>query len=260
LAPDHLDRYPTVEAYYADKRLLFRNASDASVWVVNGDDAAACELARGARGRHLHFSVQGRADAWFDRSSGELMLGATALVPRTLLGLLGDHNVENVLAAALAVGAAGVAPTALARGIESFRPPAHRLEVVRTMESVTWINDSKATNVAAAAVALRAMDRPYLLIAGGHPKGESFAPLAPLLGPWCRGVIAYGEAGPQLTSQLGATGLVAFVERFDDAVAQAALSAPAGGAVLLSPACASFDQFANFEERGDRFRALVEAL
>jgi len=260
LAPDHLDRYSSVEAYYADKRLLFRNASDASVWVVNGDDAAVCELARGARGRHLHFSVRRPADAWFDRASGDLMLGRTALVPRTSLQLLGDHNVENALAAALAVWTAGVDLAALAQGIESFRPPAHRLEAVRTVGSITWINDSKATNVAAAAVALRAMNGPFVLIAGGHPKGESFAPLATLLGPWCQGVIAYGEAAPQLASQLGPTGLVESVERFDDAVSRAALVVPQGGAVLLSPACASFDQFTNFEERGDRFRALVEAL
>ncbi len=259
LAPDHLDRYPTVEAYYGDKRLLFRNASDASVWVLNGDDPAVGALARGVRGRHLRFSVRGRADAWLDRSSDRLMLTDAVLAPRSSLQLLGDHNVENVLAAALAVTAAGVIPAALVNGIETFRPPAHRLETVRTVASVTWINDSKATNVAAAAVALRAMDRPYVLIAGGHPKGESLAPLVPLLGR-CVRVIAYGEAAAQLLTQLGSTGLVESVERFDDAVSRAATVAPRGGAVLLSPACASFDQFTNFEERGDRFRALVESL
>jgi UDP-N-acetylmuramoylalanine--D-glutamate ligase len=125
---------------------------------------------------------------------------------------------------------------------------------------VRWINDSKATNVAASAVALGAMEAPYLLLAGGHPKGESFAPLVPLLAPWCRGVVAYGEAAAPLAAAFLGAVPVEIVEGFDDAVARAAVVGPAGGTVLLSPACASYDQFANFEERGNRFRRLVEEL
>jgi UDP-N-acetylmuramoylalanine--D-glutamate ligase len=125
---------------------------------------------------------------------------------------------------------------------------------------VHWINDSKATNVSAAVGALRAMDVPYVLLAGGHPKGESFTPLVPLLVPWCRHVIAYGEAAAQLGAAFRGVVPVEIVSAFDDAVARAASVAPPDGAVLLSPACASYDQFVNFEERGNRFRRLVEAL
>src|SRR6266436_2576187 len=106
LAPDHLDRYPSVEAYYADKRLLFRNATDRSVWVLNGDDPAVQDLAHGVKGRRLAFSLRGKADAWYDAGRGELRLGEVALVRRHELKLLGDHNVANALAAALAAHAA----------------------------------------------------------------------------------------------------------------------------------------------------------
>jgi UDP-N-acetylmuramoylalanine--D-glutamate ligase len=134
------------------------------------------------------------------------------------------------------------------------------MEPIRTVRGTLWINDSKGTNVAATAVALAAMERPYVLIAGGHPKGEPFAPLAPLLMPHCRRMIAYGEAGPALAAALGDTVPIDVVTAFDEAVTRAAETAPPDGAVLLSPACASFDQFRNFEERGDRFRRLVEDL
>jgi UDP-N-acetylmuramoylalanine--D-glutamate ligase len=160
----------------------------------------------------------------------------------------------------LAVSATGLEAVALVQGLRSFRPPAHRLEPVRCVGGVQWINDSKATNVSAAVVALRAMDGPYVLLAGGHPKGESFAPLAPLLAPWCRHVIAYGEAAAQLGAAFQGVVPVEIISAFDDAVVRAASVAPVDGAVLLSPACASYDQFVNFEERGNRFRQLVEAL
>ena len=257
LAPDHLDRYPSVDAYYADKRLLFRNASVASVWVLNGDDEAVLKLQEGRAGTVRRFSLTGPADAWYDRGADVLRLGADTVIGRDELPLLGDHNVANALAALLAVHAAGVAADRLAAGLGTFRPPAHRLEPVRTVGDVEWINDSKATNVAAAAVALRAMVRPFVLIAGGHPKGESFAPLAPLLRPHCRSVVAYGEAAAELAEALTDAAPVTRVDRFDDAVARAGAAARAGDVVLLSPACASYDQFRNFEERGELFRRLV---
>src|SRR5207249_6234024 len=120
LAPDHLDRYPTVADYYADKRLLFRNATEQAAWVLNADDPAVLELARGVQGRHLLFSLRGRADGWYDVASHALRLGDVELLPRHDLRLLGDHNVANALAATLAVHAVGVAPAHLAAGLRSF--------------------------------------------------------------------------------------------------------------------------------------------
>ena len=260
LAPDHLDRYPDVAAYYEDKRLLFRNSTDDSVWVLNGDDRAVLDLARGARGARRHWSLERQSDGWYDRQAGWLMLRGTPLLARDELKLLGDHNVGNALAAALAAESVGVPPAELARALATFEPPEHRLEPVATRRRILWINDSKATNVSAACVALRAMSQPYVLILGGRPKGESFAPLAEYLGARCHAVVGYGEAADQIASELGPAGAVEVVSKFDAAVERAGAAAREGDAVLLSPACASFDQFANYEERGRRFRHLVEAM
>jgi len=257
LAPDHLDRYVNVAEYYADKRLLFRNARPESVWVLNADDPAVLDLARDVAGQHRHFRLAGEGDAWFDGERRSLMLGSQPLVARSDLRLLGQHNVANALAGALAAHAVGVEIDALARGLAGFRPPPHRLEPVRTVADVVWINDSKATNVAATAVAVAAMDRPYVLILGGRDKGEAYGTLGERLDDRCVGVVAYGEAAPKIAPVLRRA--VKVVGPFDTAVEMAGVMVPTGGAVLLSPACASFDQFGNFEERGNRFRELVEA-
>jgi UDP-N-acetylmuramoylalanine--D-glutamate ligase len=258
LAPDHLDRYPDVAAYYADKRLLFRNATPDSTWVLNADDPEVLALAAGVPGRRFRFSLREPADAWYDAPARWLMRGAQRLLERHDVPLLGLHNVANALAAALAAEAAGIPLGDIARGLASFGGLPHRLEPVGEVGGVLWINDSKATNVAAAAVALRAMERPFVLLAGGQPKGESFAPLAPLLRGRCRLVVAYGEARDRLARDLGSACTVDTVEAFDAAVERAARAARPGDALLLSPACASYDQFQSYEERGARFRALAE--
>jgi UDP-N-acetylmuramoylalanine--D-glutamate ligase len=131
---------------------------------------------------------------------------------------------------------------------------------VRDVAGVRWINDSKATNVASAAVGLAAMDRPFVLILGGRHKGAPYTTLAPLLRGRCRGVVAYGEAAPLIAGDLSPHVAVTVSHLFADAVATAARRAREGEAVLLSPACSSFDQFPNYEVRGATFRALVEAL
>jgi UDP-N-acetylmuramoylalanine--D-glutamate ligase len=260
LAPDHLDRYPDVEAYYADKRLLFRNAGAGSVWVLNADDAAVLALAGGAAGTRRRWRTSGPADAWLDRGAGALMLDGAPLLPRDRLPLLGDHNVDNALAAALVARAAGLAPDAIARGLAAFHGLPHRLEAVRTVNGVAWINDSKATNVASAMMGVRAMDRPFVLLLGGKHKGQPYVPLIPLLSGRCRGVVAYGESGPLIAADLHQAARLERVATLKDAVGKAREWARPGDAVLLSPACSSFDQFTNYEERGATFRALVGAL
>ena len=260
LAPDHLDRYPSAEAYYADKRLLFRNASDGDVWVLNGDDPLVLKLAAGAAGRRVLFSLTQPADAWYDRATQTLHLGSAPLVKRDELHLLGDHNVANALASALAVHQAGIPTNRIGDGLRSFRPLHHRLEPVREVDGVLWINDSKATNIAATTVAVLAMERPFVLLLGGRHKGEPYTGLAPLLAERCRMVIAYGEAGPLVEQDLGGKVRLERGSTFDDVVARARLAAQPGDAVLLSPACSSYDMFKNYEERGATFRQLVETL
>jgi UDP-N-acetylmuramoylalanine--D-glutamate ligase len=188
------------------------------------------------------------------------MLDGAALLGRAELQLLGDHNVGNALAAVLAARAAGVEPAALARGLAGFRARAHRLEPIGEVEGVLWINDSKATNVASVAVAVRAMSRPFVLIAGGRHKGEPYVSLVPSLGSRCRAVVAYGEAAPLIQRDLSPGATVQVVNLFADAVGLARRLSRPGDAVLMSPACSSFDQFTSYEERGETLRRLVEAM
>ncbi len=262
LSPDHLDHYPTLEAYYADKARLFANATSGSVWVSNLDDPDSRRMVAGVPGRHLAFTTARdvRADAWYDRTTDQLMLAGQPLLRRRAFPLLGDHNVANALAAALAVHVTGVGPEDIARGLADFRGLPHRLEAVREVDGVLWINDSKATNVASTRVALQAMTRPFVLLLGGRHKGE---PYEALIGPFLRqgiAVIAYGEAADEIDRDLSHALRVVRGGNFDDVVAKARVLAPAGGAVLLSPACSSYDMFENYEQRGATFRALVEAM
>ena len=260
LAPDHLDRYATVAEYYADKALLFRNAGAGSAWVVNGDDRAVLDMVKSVAGTKLQFSLEWKADAWYDATAGMLMLKDEAVLHRKDLTLLGAHNVANALAAALAVRRAGVPAAEIARGLKTFRALPHRLEPVREAGGVLWINDSKATNIASTVVAIEAMTRPYVLLLGGRHKGEPYTRLGPLLKGHCRLVIAYGEAGPIVAKDLEGQVPIARGTTFADVLGQARAAARSGDAVLLSPACSSYDQFKNYEERGGTFRQFAEAL
>ena len=260
LAPDHLDRYATVAEYYADKALLFRNAGPDSLWILNGDDPEVLKLASGVRGTAARFSLRHPADAWFDAAGKRLMLGGAPLLPRDQLALLGAHNVANALAGALALERAGVDPGVIADGLRTFRALPHRLEPVREVGGVLWINDSKATNIASTVVAVEAMTRPFVLLLGGRHKGEPYTRLGPLLRDHCRLVIAYGEAGPLVAKDLEGQVPLARGSTFADVLERARRAAQAGDVVLLSPACSSYDQFKNYEERGAAFRRFAESL
>ena len=260
LSPDHLNRYGSVEQYYADKRLLFRNASDTSVWILNADDSEVLGLAEGVPGERRCWSVCRVADAWYDRDAQSLMLAGEVLLQRSALRLLGDHNIENALAAGLAAQAVGVPAAEISHALASFESLPHRLELVREVNGILWINDSKATNVASARVAVQAMQRPFVLIAGGRHKGESYRALANSLSDKCLGVIAVGEAAELIAAELSDSAVVESGQDLQDAIDRAQRLAERGSAVLLSPACASYDMFVNYEERGQVFRRLVEAL
>lgn len=265
LAPDHLDRYPDVESYYDDKALLFRNGSATSRWVVNADSPDALEMAREAGGILLRFSADGRlCDAFYDRQHQKLILLDEPLIRRGELPLLGDHNVGNALAAALAVASADPAHSSLAAlqkiaaGLRTTQPLPHRLETVGEFSGVLWVNDSKATNVTAARMGIAAMTRPTILLLGGRHKGESYASLAGAIGERCRSVLAFGEAAGRIQEDLGgAVPLQRIDGAFADVVARARELAVVGDCVLLSPACSSFDLFANYEDRGHAFARLA---
>jgi UDP-N-acetylmuramoylalanine--D-glutamate ligase len=260
LAPNHLDRYATLDEYYGDKARLFRNADRASVWVTNADDPAVQQMTKGVAGKHLRFSTRDRADAWYDRAGARLMLDDAEVLPRGALPLLGDHNVANALAAILVASQVGSPREQIAEGLGSFRAIPHRVEPVREVDGVLWINDSKSTNITSTEVAIAALDRPFVLLLGGRHKGEPYTRLAQRLRGRCRAVVAFGEAGPLILKDLGSSLRVVPASTFAEVIASARDLAQPGDAVLLSPACSSYDMFKNYEERGDRFRAAVEAL
>jgi UDP-N-acetylmuramoylalanine--D-glutamate ligase len=262
LAPDHLDRYPSVDAYYADKARLFDNADASSRWVLNADDPGVIALAGDAPGSRFHFSLETEAAPGAFLRGETLMLAAEGtpepLIDRDDLPLLGRHNVQNALAAALAARLAGARSAALASGLRSARALPHRLEPVLERSGVLWVDDSKATNVAAARSAIESLGRPIVLLLGGKDKGEDFRELRGAVEGRVRRIVAYGAARERIAGALeGAAPLTLVEGDFTRAVAEARRHALSGDAVLLAPACSSFDMFENYERRGEAFAALA---
>ena len=268
LSANHLDRYTSVDEYFGDKARLLRNATDRSVWVSNADDAAVQAMVAPVTGRHLRFSTSsGAADGYLDRATDRLVVLGTPLMSRRALVLLGDHNVANALAASLAVMGADElhrtpeARATIADALARFRALEHRIEPAGSYAGVEWINDSKSTNVASTLVALRGMTRPTVLLLGGRHKGEPYSALADEITRTVKLVIAYGEAAPEVTRDLAG---VATVEEggsvFDDVLRRARAAASDGDAVLLSPACSSYDMFDNYEQRGREFKRIAAEL
>ena len=177
------------------------------------------------------------------------------------LQLQGPHSVQDAMGAAAAALADGIEPAAVRRGLREFKGLPHRMELVRKLGGVRWVNDSKATNVAAAAAALDSFDGGVHAILGGSLKGGDFVGLAPAVRARCERCYLIGEAAPRLAQDLANTRVeLSRSETLERAVAEAASRARPGEIVLLAPACASFDQFADYAERGERFRELVRAL
>jgi UDP-N-acetylmuramoylalanine--D-glutamate ligase len=257
--PDHMDWYDREEDYFADKKRLFLNAYPGASWIVNGDDHRAVDMADRVEGMVEHWSLERPADAWWDRSGDLLMFGKEEIVDRGRFPLLGDHNVANALAGALAARRAGLAASDISAGLRTMPQLEHRLETVSRTGGVRWINDSKGTNVASTTAALRSIEGNVILIAGGLDKGEDFARLEKLVLDRCSWVIVYGQAAAKLASQLNHAETVR-VLTLADAVRAARAAAQPGDTVLLSPACASFDQFENYIHRGRTFRELVNQL
>ncbi|MFL5481044.1 MAG: UDP-N-acetylmuramoyl-L-alanine--D-glutamate ligase [Gemmatimonadaceae bacterium] len=264
LSPDHLDRYSSVQEYYADKARLFANAYGESAWVVNGDDKTVMQMVADVAGHKYTFSLVDEADAFLDPRTGELVLLGAPLLSRKDLPLLGAHNVANALAASLAVAAADrehqtpQARKGIAKALATFRSLPHRLELVGEFHGVQWINDSKATNVSSAAVAIDGMERPTVLLLGGRHKGETYTGLAEPIRSKVKRVIAYGEAASIIARDLRPiVDVLRLGTDFNEVMHAARAAAKPGDAVLLSPACSSYDMFANYEDRGERFRALA---
>ncbi|HEX6117232.1 MAG TPA: UDP-N-acetylmuramoyl-L-alanine--D-glutamate ligase [Solirubrobacterales bacterium] len=245
ITPDHLDRHGTLEAYLDAKLRIFANQGTGDVAVHPDLSAYVGEIPGDARGVPLE-----RVDLPVEPAE---------------LGLLGAHNVANARAAAAAAAAMGIEEEAIAEGLRTFEGVPHRLERIAEIDGVLYVNDSKATNVAAAAAALRAFpDRGVRVILGGSLKGGDFTGLEVPIAERGVGVYLIGEAAPRLAEDLenvhGAEIVLVLSGDLETAVGDATRDADAGDVVLLAPACASFDAYRDYEARGEHFRALVEAL
>jgi UDP-N-acetylmuramoylalanine--D-glutamate ligase len=268
LAPDHLDRHGTLEDYLAAKLRIFANQGNDDFAVYNGQTEELRGRDLGGCARLVRFCPAEEAaadpDCELSMRDGVIFAADEALIRADELQLLGAHNIENAMAAAGAALASALPRDAVAEGLRSFRGVRHRLERVRDRGGVLFVNDSKATNVASALAGIRAFEGGVRLIAGGRPKRESFEPLAAAVAKRCVACYLIGEAaermGPELAPAAEAGVEISMSGTLEPAVEAAAAEAKPGEVVLLSPACASFDAFRDFEERGDRFRELVEAL
>ncbi len=255
LSPDHLDRHQTYEAYLQAKLRVFANQGNYDVAVaplgLGVEDLGGCA-------RRVTFGA--RAGAELSERAGQLWWDERPLLAVGELRLPGAHNVQNAMAAAAVCLARGVDADAVRAGLRSFAGVAHRLQEVAVRDGVRYVNDSKATNIASTQVALDAFADvgPIHLILGGQGKDQDFTALRGPVGRSCRAVYLIGEAAAEIAEALaGGQEAVHRCGELERAVASAAENAVSGEVVLLSPACASFDQFADFEARGERFSELV---
>jgi UDP-N-acetylmuramoylalanine--D-glutamate ligase len=264
LAPDHLDRHRDLESYLAAKLRIFANQGNDDVAVYNADDPALAGTDLGGCARRVSFCVGAAPDCEVSLAEGTIFYDGEPLLAVPELGLFGEHNVANAMAAAAAALAMGIDREAVREGLRSFAGVPHRLEQVAEIEGVRFVNDSKATNVASATVGIRAFDGGVHAILGGSEKDEPFTPLIDPLRERARACYLIGATGERMARELAPV-LEAGVklhrcQGLEDAVDRAAAAAEPGEVVLLSPACASFDAFDNFEQRGDRFREIVRGL
>ncbi|MCH7851722.1 MAG: UDP-N-acetylmuramoyl-L-alanine--D-glutamate ligase [Candidatus Marinimicrobia bacterium] len=258
LSADHLDRYPSLEIYGQAKLQLAKNIA-ASGWVVYNRDDPFFTAAFEGRVGAVHFSTGAPESAWTIHQGKWITLRGEPVVPLAELVLPGAHNVSNYLAAATAAHLMEAKVSAIVHVMRQFTGLPHRLELVAEIAGVRYYNDSKATNVASTRVALASFSKDIILILGGSDKGTSDYPqLTDQLRKQVKLLITYGEVGLHLAEMYQGIVPIRFEERFTLAVEQAHKAAQPGDLVLLSPASASFDQFADFEQRGETFRQFIE--
>jgi len=261
VTPDHLDRYPSLDAYAAAKERVFENQKPGDAAVLNLADARVAAMRTPAGVRRRGFDPRGRnPDAAGSLREKSVLAVDGAEYDLRVPTLRGAHNAENALAALLLARHVGAPPWALQRGLDTYPGLPHRLEPVRTLDGVEWVNDSKATNVDSVEKSLSAFDRGVLLILGGRGKGAPYRPLRALFPDRVRALLTIGEDAPRIAEELGDLAPLTACGELRTAVAEARKLARSGDTVLLSPACASYDQFHNFEERGERFKEIVRRL
>ncbi|MBC8256905.1 MAG: UDP-N-acetylmuramoyl-L-alanine--D-glutamate ligase [Candidatus Marinimicrobia bacterium] len=257
ISADHLDRYADINAY-ATEKLKLAAQIDKSGWLVfNADDPILAESLMNTT-RSVAFSLKQNEKCHFKLNATKVFSGEAGN-PDILFNfedtkLKGFHNLQNILAAATMAHSFGISRQAIHNSIINFTPIPHRLEWVGNINNVDYFNDSKATNIAAAIAAIESFDDNLILILGGKDKGSTdFNQLIPSMENRVKSIMAYGEAGIEIKNQLNEYLSVTYCEKFEDALMSANVQSKTGDTILLSPACASFDQFSNYEERGNKF-------
>jgi UDP-N-acetylmuramoylalanine--D-glutamate ligase len=264
LTPDHLDRHGSFEAYKSMKFRITENQGADDYLIVNRDDLETERTTIATDARLLRFSIAAGADADTRVEQNYLCVGAGSTATRIVscddIGIRGNHNLQNAAASALTARLLGIRPEVIAETLKTFPGVEHRLEPVARVAGISFINDSKATNVESVVVALQAVTEPVHLIMGGRDKGSPYDPLVEAGRGKAKGIIAIGEARERIFAALGAAFPVQFAGSLAEAVTKAFEAAYPGDAVLLSPGCASFDMFKDYEHRGKAFKAVVATL
>jgi UDP-N-acetylmuramoylalanine--D-glutamate ligase len=260
ITPDHLDRHHTFENYAAAKRRLFETQTPGDFAILNADNPPSVAFAAHTDAEIFWFSQERPQERGIWVEQGEIRLLGQRLMSVADVPLRGRHNLENVMAAAAAAWRAGAAPAHIAAAVASFPGVEHRIEFVRTVSGVSFFNDSKATNVDATLKAIDAFSQPLWIILGGKDKGSDYTVLIDPLKQRARAALLIGKAADKIASHLGGAIELVRSETIDRAVETAYRRAAPGDIVLLAPACASFDQFTGYEQRGRIFKDLVHAL
>ena len=262
ITPDHLDRHGSFDAYARTKQRIFENQGSDDMAVLNFDDPVSRAMAPTCKARVSFFSVRGPVERGVCLDGGAVAIvhpDGTQRIALDDVPFARGPAIENLLASIAIVHALGVDPVTAIRSAREFRGLPHRCELVATIAGVRFVNDSKATNPGAAARSLEAFDGRVHWIAGGRDKGLAFSPLADVAALRAKSACFYGETAAALEVAMAGRVEVRCVASLDQAVAHCAEHAESGDVVLLAPACASFDQFSSFEERGERFRSAVRA-
>ena len=260
VTPDHLDRHYTMDRYAEAKARLFVNQQAGDFAVLNADDPICAGYAKLGAGAAVWFSSTRTVSFGAHLAGGEIVLHGTALMEAAEIPLKGLHNLENTMAAAVMANLAGVTHAQIRKAVMTFAGVEHRLEFVRRRNGVAWYNDSKATNVDATLKAVAAFDGGLWVILGGKDKNSDYAALAGPLRARAKGVLLIGAAAEKIESQLRGVAPLISCGTLEGAIAEISARAQPGDTVLLAPACASFDQFENFEHRGREFKRLVSHL
>ena len=264
LSPDHLDRHVTFGEYAEAKARIFANQTSSDAMVINADDPQVLDIARRGRAKQVLFGMADSIDEGVtvtgDHVAYRSASGDRPLLPLSSIRLRGRHLLSDVLAAVAVGTVADAPPSAMRRAVQSFTGLAHALETVGEVGGVGFVNDSKATNIAAARAAIECFDDGLVVIMGGQFKGGDLSELVPALSARATAVVAIGEARSRLCEAFGAVVSVQVADTMGEAVRLAFAAAPPGGTVLLAPACASFDMFSDYAERGGAFKTEVERL